>query len=189
MTDAEKSVKNLVTETNLRLVGLWAPQPDTRGPSAGSACTKEEPKQQPPVSPPRRRPTWVTIGEPAGTPQAERPSAPLGKGKKKAIELVDLSDDSSDDNDMDSANAFDLYSAPEAAAVPPSKKKTSKRHQGESSKAPQAKKARNTGPSEDMPSATTTPPSPHEQQTPSAMAGPTPPPAALTDQPQQVDPT
>ncbi|XP_062114194.1 predicted GPI-anchored protein 58 [Humulus lupulus] len=151
MTDAEKSVENLVTEVNLRMVGLWAPQPDTRGPSAGSACAKEEPEQQPPASPPRRRLTGVTTREPA---------------------------------DMDSTNVFDLYNAPEAATAPPSKKKTNKRHLGESSKAPQAKKACNAGPSEDIPSATTTPPSPREQQTPSAVAGSTPSPAAPTDQPQ-----
>ncbi|XP_062075166.1 uncharacterized protein LOC133779192 [Humulus lupulus] len=65
--------------------------------------------------------------------------------------------------DMDSTNVFDLYSTPEAAAAPPSKKKTSKRHTGESNKAPQAKKAWNVGPSEDRPSATVTPPSPREQ--------------------------
>ena len=43
MTDVEKSVKNLVTEANLRLVGLWAPQSDTRVPSEGSAFAEEEP--------------------------------------------------------------------------------------------------------------------------------------------------
>ena len=98
MSDAEKSVKNLVTKANLRLVGLWAPQTETRGPSAGSARAEEEPEQQPQSSPPRRRPTGVTIREPAGTPRAERPSAPLGKGKQKATEPADLSKDSLDGN-------------------------------------------------------------------------------------------
>ena len=69
-----------------------------RGPSAGSACAEEELEQQPLVSPPWRRPTGVTIREPASTPRAERPSAPKGKGKQKAAEPTELSDDLSDDN-------------------------------------------------------------------------------------------
>ena len=89
-------------------------------------------------------------------------------------------------SDMDSENVFDIYSAPEAPAAPPSRKKTSKRHPGESSKAPQAKKPRNAGLPEDGPSANATPPSPHEQQTPPAPARSTPSPAAPTDQTQQA---
>ncbi|XP_062118421.1 uncharacterized protein LOC133832046 [Humulus lupulus] len=89
---------------------------------------------------------------------------------------------------MDSENVFDIYSAPEAPAAPPSRKKTSKRHPGESSKAPQAKKPRNAGLPEDGPSANATPPSPHEQQTPPAPARSTPSPAAPTDQTQQASP-
>ena len=47
---------------------------------------------------PRSRPTGVTIREPTGSPSAERPSAPQGKGKEKAKEpIVDLGE-SSDDN-------------------------------------------------------------------------------------------
>ena len=80
------------------MAGLWVPQSDTRGPSAGSAWAEEEPEQQPQASFPRRRPTGVTIREPASTPRTERPLAPLGKGKQKGTELADISDDSSHDN-------------------------------------------------------------------------------------------
>ena len=52
MSDAEKSVKNLVTEANLRLVGLLAPHQGTMELTAGSAIAEEEPKQQPAASPP-----------------------------------------------------------------------------------------------------------------------------------------
>ncbi|XP_062093687.1 uncharacterized protein LOC133799701 [Humulus lupulus] len=128
------------------------------------------------------------IREPAGTPPVERPSVPLGKGKKKVTEPVEDSDESSDENDMDSVNVFDIYKTPKATTAPSSKKKTSKRHHEESSKAPQAKKPRNAGPPEDRPSATTTPSSPREQKIPPAPAGSTPPPAAPTDQTQQADP-
>ena len=69
MTDVEKSVKSLVTEANLRLVGLLAPHQDVRESAVGSATAEENPELQPPVSPPRRRPTGVTIREPVGTPQ------------------------------------------------------------------------------------------------------------------------
>ncbi|XP_062103573.1 uncharacterized protein LOC133814656 [Humulus lupulus] len=90
---------------------------------------------------------------------------------------------------MESTNVFDLYSTPEAAAAaPPSKKKASKRHARESSKEPQPKKVRNAGLSKDGPSATVTPPSPHEQQTPSVVTRLTPSLAALSDQTQQEAP-
>ncbi|XP_062085435.1 uncharacterized protein LOC133791532 [Humulus lupulus] len=154
--------------------------------TAGSATTEEEPEQQPPVSPPRRRPTEVMIREPAGTPPAKRPSVPLGKGKKKATKPVEHLDDSSDENDMDSVNVFDIYSTPETPAAPPSKKKASKRHHGESSKAPQAKKPRNAGLPEDGSSANATPPSPRNHQIPPAPTRSTPSPAAPTDQTQQA---
>ena len=88
----------MVTEANLRLVGLLAPHQDMRESTGRSATAEEEPEQQPPSLPPQRRPTGVTIREPAGTPPAERPSAPLGKGKRKATEPVELSENSSDDN-------------------------------------------------------------------------------------------
>ncbi|XP_062085404.1 uncharacterized protein LOC133791495 [Humulus lupulus] len=89
---------------------------------------------------------------------------------------------------MDSVNVFDIYNTPETSVAPPSKKKARKRHPGESSKAPQAKKPRNAGLPEGDPSANATPPSPREQQTPPAPAGSTPPLAAPTDQTQQVGP-
>ncbi|XP_062093451.1 actin cytoskeleton-regulatory complex protein pan-1-like [Humulus lupulus] len=90
---------------------------------------------------------------------------------------------------MDSENVFDINSAPEAPGAPSSKKKTSKRHPNESSKMPQAKKARTAGPLAVGPSANVTPPpSPHKQQTPPAPAGSTPSPPALTDQTQQAGP-
>ena len=50
--NADKSVKSLVTEANLRLVGLLDLHQGTREPTAGSAIAKEEPEQQPPASPP-----------------------------------------------------------------------------------------------------------------------------------------
>ena len=63
-----------------------------------NATAKGDPEQQTPASPPRRRPTGVTIREPTGNPFAERPSAPQGKGKQKAKEpIVDLGE-SSDEN-------------------------------------------------------------------------------------------
>ncbi|XP_062088450.1 uncharacterized protein LOC133795011 [Humulus lupulus] len=88
---------------------------------------------------------------------------------------------------MDSENVFDIYSAPEAPATPSSRKKTSKRHPGESSKAPQAKKPHNAGLPKGGPSANATPPSPHEQQTPPAPAGSTPSPTDPTNQTQQAE--
>ncbi|XP_062114032.1 uncharacterized protein LOC133825052 [Humulus lupulus] len=90
---------------------------------------------------------------------------------------------------MDSENVFDIYSAPEAPEAPSSKKKTSKRHPGESSKAPPAKKTRIAGPPADGPSTNVTPPpSPLEQQTPPAPVESTPSPLAPTDQTQQAAP-
>ncbi|XP_062085890.1 uncharacterized protein LOC133791997 [Humulus lupulus] len=90
---------------------------------------------------------------------------------------------------MDSENVFDIYSAPKAPTAPLRKKKTSKRHPGESSKAPQAKKPHTTGVPKDGPSVNATPPpSPHEQQTPPAPAGSTPSPPAPADHTQQANP-
>ena len=68
------------------------------GPVMFCAAAEENIKQQPPASPPRRRPTRVTIREPVGTPPAERSSAPQGKGKQKAAEPVIDLDESSDEN-------------------------------------------------------------------------------------------
>ncbi|XP_062113939.1 proline-rich receptor-like protein kinase PERK8 [Humulus lupulus] len=113
----------------------------------------------------------------------------MGKGKKKATEPLKPLDESSDENNMVSENVFDIYSAPEAPEAPSSKKKTSKRHPEESSKAPPAKKTRTAGPSVDEPSKNVTPPpSPLEQQTPPAPVGSTPSPPAPTNQTQQAAP-
>ncbi|XP_062103834.1 lysine-rich arabinogalactan protein 18-like [Humulus lupulus] len=90
---------------------------------------------------------------------------------------------------MDFENVFDIYSAPEAPEAPSSKKKTSKRHPGESSKEPLAKKSRTADPSADGPSTNVMPPpSPLKQQTPPAPVGLTPSPPAPTDQTQQATP-
>ncbi|XP_062100873.1 predicted GPI-anchored protein 58 [Humulus lupulus] len=91
--------------------------------------------------------------------------------------------------DMDSENVFDMYCAPEVPEAPASKKKASRRHQGESSKAPSAKKSRTADPPANGSSTNATPPpSPLEQQTPPAPVGSTPSPPAPTDQTQQVAP-
>ncbi|XP_062093738.1 uncharacterized protein LOC133799755 [Humulus lupulus] len=85
---------------------------------------------------------------------------------------------------MDSENVFDIYNAPEAPEAP-----SSKRHPGESSKVPQAKKTRTAGPPADGPSANVTPPSsPLEQQTPPAPVESTPSPPTPTNQTQQATP-
>ncbi|XP_062100526.1 uncharacterized protein LOC133806440 [Humulus lupulus] len=90
---------------------------------------------------------------------------------------------------MDSENVFDIYSAPEALEAPLSKKRKSKRHPGESSNAPLAKKTRTAGPPTDGPSTNVSPtPSPLEQQTPPAPVGSTPSPPAPIDQTQQDAP-
>ena len=102
MPNADKSVKNLVNEANLRLVGLWGSQSATNEPSAGGVQAdvepEQEPKQQPQAPPSRRRPTGVTIRETVVPHRAEKPSVPKGKGKQKAVEPTELSDDSSDVN-------------------------------------------------------------------------------------------
>ncbi|XP_062100081.1 uncharacterized protein LOC133805950 [Humulus lupulus] len=90
---------------------------------------------------------------------------------------------------MDSGNVFDIYSAPDAPEAPLRKKKTSKWHPGESSKAPSAKKTRTADPFADRPSTNVTPPpSPLKQQTPPAPNESTPSPLAPIDQTQQVAP-
>ncbi|XP_062112495.1 lysine-rich arabinogalactan protein 18-like [Humulus lupulus] len=90
---------------------------------------------------------------------------------------------------MDSENVFDIYNAPKAPIAPSSKKKTSKQHPGESSKAPPAKKTHTANPPADGPSTNATPPpSPLEQQTPPAPVRSTPSPPAPTEQTQQAAP-
>ncbi|XP_062100764.1 lysine-rich arabinogalactan protein 19-like [Humulus lupulus] len=151
--------------------------------TAGSATGTEIPEQQPDVSqPPLRRRTGVTINEPTGAPQPTAAPAPPRKGTKKATEPIL---ESSDKNDMDSENVFDMYCALEAPEAPVSKNKSSRRHQGESSKAPPAKKSRTADPPADEPPTNTTPPpSPLEQQTPPAPVGLTPSPPDPTNQTQ-----
>ncbi|XP_062104105.1 uncharacterized protein LOC133815266, partial [Humulus lupulus] len=91
--------------------------------------------------------------------------------------------------DMESENVFDMYYAPEAPEAPASKKKASKWHHGESSKAPPAKKTRTADPPTDVPSTNATPPpSPLDQQTLPAPAGSTPSPLAPADKTQQAAP-
>ena len=98
MSAATKCVKTLTQEKNLRSSGLLAPRHDNRGSETDEPTAGGVPEQQFPVPSPRRRPTGVTIREPTGSPSAERPSAPQGKGKEKATEpVVDL-EESSDDN-------------------------------------------------------------------------------------------
>ncbi|XP_062093556.1 uncharacterized protein LOC133799568 [Humulus lupulus] len=92
--------------------------------------------------------------------------------------------------DMESENIFDMYCAPEAPEAPTSKKKMSRRHQGESSKVPWAKKSRTADPPADVPSTNATPtPSPLERQSPPTPVGSTPSPPARADQTQLVAPT
>ena len=99
MTDVEKSVKHLVTEAILRLVGLLAPHQDVRESTAGSATGEEIPEQHPDMSQPQRRRTaGVTIKEPSSILRVTAPPTPLGKGKKKATEPSAPIDESSDEN-------------------------------------------------------------------------------------------
>ncbi|XP_062104060.1 uncharacterized protein LOC133815219 [Humulus lupulus] len=128
--------------------------------------------------------TGVTIREPSSTPRAETPPAPLGKGKKKVSEQLAPIEEFSDENDMSFEDMFDRYSAP---AAPSSKKKDSKRHHGESSKAPSTKKAQTGDPSAVAPSAApsreTTPPlSPLDQTSPPAPVDQNPTPLAPAHQ-------
>ncbi|XP_062103287.1 uncharacterized protein LOC133814329 [Humulus lupulus] len=90
---------------------------------------------------------------------------------------------------MEFKNVFNMYCTPEAPEAPASKKKTSRRHQGESSKAPPAKKSRTADPPANVPSTNATPPpSPLERQSPPAPVGSTPSPPAPADQTQQAAP-
>ncbi|XP_062089660.1 uncharacterized protein LOC133796196 [Humulus lupulus] len=132
------------------------------------------------------RPTGVTIREPSSIPRAAVPPPPQGKGKKKASEPLAPIDESSDENEMASEDMFDMYNAPEA---PASKKKASRQHHGECSKAPLAKKTRTVDPPIAGPSTNTTPPpSPLEQQTLPALVGSTPSPPAPAYQTQPTAP-
>ncbi|XP_062075288.1 uncharacterized protein LOC133779330 [Humulus lupulus] len=87
---------------------------------------------------------------------------------------------------MPSEDMFGLYNAPD---TPVSKKKASRRHRGECSKEPPAKKTRTEEPPVAGPSKNTTPPpSPLEQQSPPAPVGSTPHAPAPIDQTQPAAP-
>ncbi|XP_062119177.1 uncharacterized protein LOC133832918 [Humulus lupulus] len=110
MTNIEKSVKELVTESNLRLVGLLAPYQEVRESTAGSATGGEIPEQEQDVpQPPRRRATGVTIREPSSIPQAAAAPSQHGKGKQKLPEYPEPVLKSFDENVMPSEEEFDLY--------------------------------------------------------------------------------
>ncbi|XP_062104020.1 uncharacterized protein LOC133815167 [Humulus lupulus] len=150
MTDVEQSVKKLVTDANLRLVGLLAPHQDVRESTAGSVASAEAFKKQQDVSqPPMRRVTSMTIHDPSGTLRPTATSVPLGRGKKKASEPIL---ESSDDNDMPTDRAVDLY------AKSASKKKSSKRQPGEGCSNPSTKRTRIEDPHAPTPTKETTPP-------------------------------
>ncbi|XP_062112506.1 proline-rich receptor-like protein kinase PERK10 [Humulus lupulus] len=146
MTGIEKSVKQMVTKANLRVVGLLAPHQDMRESTAGSATGTEVPEQQQDVpQPPPRRATGVTINETTGALRPAAAPAPLGK-------------------DMLAERAFDLY------AKSASKKKSHKRQSGEGYSNLPMKKSRTDDPPAPTPTKETTPP-----PAPAREATPTPP--------------
>ncbi|XP_062103526.1 pollen-specific leucine-rich repeat extensin-like protein 1 [Humulus lupulus] len=169
MTDIEKSVKELVMENNLRLVGLLAPHQDVRESTAGSATGGEVPEQHQDVSQPlRRRTMGVTIREPSSIPRAAAAPAPLGKGKRKVSEHPEPILQSSDENVMSTEDLFDLYCEPKPV-TPLSKKKGSRQHRRESSKNSPTKKVRTGDPPMPVPSKETKPPpAPIDQTSPPA---------------------
>ncbi|XP_062100976.1 uncharacterized protein LOC133806895 [Humulus lupulus] len=93
---------------------------------------------------------------------------------------------------MASANIFDIYSTQEEEEVPlVRKKKSTRKHDGEPSQMPSAKRNRATDPSTDGPSGQTSvqPPAPHEQEIlpPPTPAATNPSPPAPTEQTQQAE--
>ncbi|XP_062116122.1 uncharacterized protein LOC133830212 [Humulus lupulus] len=184
VTDIEKSVKELVTENNLWLVGLLAPHQDVRESTARSATGGGVPEQHQDLSqPPRRRTMRVTIREPSSTPRAAVAPAPPGKGKQKESEHPEPILESSDENVMSAEDLFDLYNELEPAA-PPSKKKGSRQHHGESSSNPLTKKVRTADPPMPAPSKETTPPpAPIDRTSPPAPVNQTHPPAPVNQPP------
>ena len=80
---------------------------------------------------------------------------------------------------MATPNVFDLYQAKEEEKVPQLRRKSSRRHNGETSQGPPAKKGRTKVPPKDMPTGQTSaqPSTPAEKQTPPAPSNP---PAAPT---------
>ncbi|XP_062099006.1 uncharacterized protein LOC133804919 [Humulus lupulus] len=171
MPNADKSVKNLVNEAKLRLVGLWGSQSATNEPSVAMFKPAWNMNRNQ-SSNLRRLLGGGQLGLRSGNlpspppPRAKEPSVPKGKGKQKAVDLTELFDDSSDVNGMDSGDVFTHYEAAAASSV---LKKDSKRARGESSKTP-LKKAR----TEDTPTAVPskenmTPSPPTEQSTPTPV--------------------
>ncbi|XP_062089150.1 proline-rich receptor-like protein kinase PERK8 [Humulus lupulus] len=179
MTNIEKSVKELVIENNLRLVGLLAPHQDVKESTAGSVTGGEVPEQHPDVSqPPRRRKTGMTIREPSITPRAAAAPAPPRKGKQKQTPLIIFPDCLyvSFPADMPVERAFDLYTNPAC------NKKSSRRRPGEGCSDPSAKRARTEDPPAPTPTKETTPPPTPVNQNPPAPVDQTPPaaPADIT---------
>ncbi|XP_062089687.1 uncharacterized protein LOC133796226 [Humulus lupulus] len=191
MKNIEKSVKELVTENNLRLVGLLAPHSDVRESTAGSATGGGVPEQHQDLSQPPRRAMGVTIREPSSTPRAAASPTQQGKGKQKFSKHPEPILESSDENVMSAEDPFNLYSELDPVA-PASKKKGSRQHRGESSSNPPTKKARTGDPQTPVPSKETTPPpapidqssppAPKDQTLPPAPANKTPPAPAPADQ-------
>ncbi|XP_062118320.1 uncharacterized protein LOC133831934 [Humulus lupulus] len=184
MTDIEKSVNEMVTENNLRLVGLLTPHQDVRESTARSATGGGVPMQHQDVSqPPRRRTMGVAIREPSSTLGAAAAPVPPGKGKQKVSEHPEPILESSYENIMSAEDLFDLYSEPEPAA-PPSKKKWSRQHLGESSSIPLTKKIQIADPPTPASSKETTPPpAPIDQTSPPAPVDQTHPPAPVNQPP------
>ncbi|XP_062075406.1 uncharacterized protein LOC133779463 [Humulus lupulus] len=175
MADVEKSLKQLVIEANLRLVGLLAPHQDVREFTAGSATNTEVPEQQQDVSqPPTRRATWVTINELTSTPRPAAAPTPPRKGKKKAFKPILESSDK---------NAFDVY------AKSANKKKSHKHQSREGYSNPSTKKSRTEDPPVPTPTKETTPPpAPARDATPPFPVNPDPPsPVGQTPPPAPAD--
>ena len=87
---------------------------------------------------------------------------------------------------MASPNVFDLYQTQEEEEVPLVQWKSARRHDGESSQAPPAKKGRTADPSKDGPTGqpSAQPPAPAEKETAPAT---NPPPAARREQASQAE--
>ncbi|XP_062104263.1 extensin-like [Humulus lupulus] len=184
MTNIEKSIKELVTKRNLRLVGLLAPHQDMRESTVRSTTGGEIPEQHQDVSqPPIRWATGVTIREPSSLPRAAAIPTQHGKGKQKIPEHPEPILESSNENVMPFDDAFGLDSLPKATA-PTSRKKESRRHPGESSSDPSKKRAQTEDPPTPVPSKETTPPPALIDQTPPlAPIDPTPPPTPIDQTP------
>ncbi|XP_062100508.1 extensin-like [Humulus lupulus] len=148
---------------------------DVRESTVGNATGGEIPEQHQDVSqPPRRRATGVTIREPSNIPRAATILTQHGKGKQKLPKYTESILESSDENVMNSREAFDRYSKPKAKTSA-SKRKESRQHPGESSSDPSKKRARTKGPPTPVHSKETTPSPAPVNLTPPAPVDPTPP--------------